>query len=88
MNRQISGDRRPRDNVPEKRKFIQKRFEDNRGNFRDNRPRRDLRDKRTEKPKPQFEKKDDGEKLFRTLKVMGLSPEFSNDDLYVHFLRV
>ena len=63
--------------------MIRKRFDDNRFDRRDNRVRRDFRDKRNERPRPPPEKKEEGEKFFRTLKVMGLSPEFSNDDLYV-----
>ena len=81
---QNRGDKKPRDPVHDKHRPIRKRFEDKRDR-RDKRGPKDFPERRAEKPKPKapVEKKEEGEKQFRTLKVMGLSPEFTNDDLYV-----
>lgn len=70
------------DNRPFKKKFIKKQHDDNR-----NQP-RDKREERPEKFKPKPPKQERTEegnpdKQFRTLKVLGLSPEFTNEDLYV-----
>lgn len=68
---------------PPKQKFIKKKFEDRR-------PKQDNREPREERaPKPQKEQKkepaEQRERIVKTLKVMGLSPEFTNEDLYVSF---
>ena len=80
---QERGDRRQKDVGLPKQKFIKKRFDEGGDNRRDNNNRRELQERKPQREKPAFERKEEGEKQFRTLKVMGLSPEFTNDDLYV-----
>lgn len=88
-------DRQPKGNQPNKRKPIQKRFNEPADNRRENRGGRDFNDQpreRTKPTKPKFEKREENdenkEKHFRTLRVMGLSPEFTNEDLYVEIVGV
>lgn len=70
------------DNRPFKKKFIKKQFDDNRNQHRDNREERQEKFK-PKPPKQEKNEESNQDKQFRTLKVLGLSPEFTNEDLYV-----
>ena len=83
QDRQNNQKDQEQDNRPFKKKFIKKQHEDNRNQPRGDRDQRqeNFKNKPVKKEKPDEEKED---KQFRTLKVLGLSPEFTNEDLYVH----
>lgn len=78
-------DRRRRDfqdQRPFKHRPIHKEYRDDRNDRPRFRNDRDRDESPRERPR-KVEKQEEGEKHFRTLKVMGLSPEITNEDLYV-----
>lgn len=84
QDRQNNQKDQEQDNRPFKKKFIKKQYEDNRNQPRNDREQRQENFKNkppVKKEKPEEDKED---KQFRTLKVLGLSPEFTNEDLYVY----